>query len=129
MRVLLVHRPKYGDWSFPKGKLQEGETPRRAAVREVREETGLECRIIRKLGKTNYTYRAPMGEAKCKIVHYYLMEAVRGDLAICFPEVDRAEWVRAEQALKRLSYPGDRQILAALLKGVRRRWAWQKRNP
>jgi len=56
-RVLLVHRPQYDDWTFPKGKLDRGETVEEAAVREVREETGLKCRIIRKLAEARYLSR------------------------------------------------------------------------
>ena len=76
----LVHRPRYDDWSFPKGKLEDGETVEEAALREVREETGLECRIIRLLAVTRYNYRTRNGRLKPKAVHYFVMERVQGDL-------------------------------------------------
>ena len=103
-RVLLVHRPRYDDWSFPKGKLEEGETVEEAALREVREETGLECRIIRELAVARYNYQTRNKGLKPKAVHYFLMERLSD-------EVDRVEWLELDQAARRLSYVRDRGLL------------------
>ena len=114
-RVLLVHRPSYDDWSFPKGKLEPDETIEEAAMREVREETGLECRIIRKLATLRYRYRTRKeGRLRPKAVHYFLMEPVRGAVRVAGEEVDRAEWVNFDEAPGRLSYEQDRNLLASL---------------
>jgi 8-oxo-dGTP pyrophosphatase MutT (NUDIX family) len=114
-RVLLVHRPSYDDWSFPKGKLDLGETIEEAALREVREETGLECRIIRKLATMRYAYRTRnKGRLRPKAVHYFLMERVSGDIQVPGDEVDRAEWFDFDEASRKLSYEQDRKLLASL---------------
>jgi len=114
-RVLLVHRPSYDDWSFPKGKLEPGETIEEAALREVREETGLDCRIIRKLATLRYRHRTRKeGRLRPKAVHYFLMETVRGAVRVAGEEVDRAEWVDFDEAAGRLSYEQDRKLLASL---------------
>jgi 8-oxo-dGTP pyrophosphatase MutT (NUDIX family) len=114
-RVLLVHRPSYDDWSFPKGKLDPGETVEEAALREVREETGLECRIIRKLATMRYAYRTRnKGRLRPKAVHYFLMERVSGDIQVPGDEVDRAEWFDFDEAARELSYEQDRKLLASL---------------
>ena len=111
-RVLLVHRPRYDDWSFPKGKLEAGETVEEAALREVKEETGLECRIIRELAVTRYNYRTRnKRQLKPKAVHYFLMERLRGDIQGPGEEVDRAEWLEFDQAARKLSYAQDRELL------------------
>src|SRR5215469_6242188 len=73
-RILLVHRQRYDDWSFPKGKALPGETLEQTALREVREETGLSCRIISKLTVVNYAYRTHKGHLRPKVVHYYIMK-------------------------------------------------------
>jgi 8-oxo-dGTP pyrophosphatase MutT (NUDIX family) len=114
-RVLLVHRPSYDDWSFPKGKLDLGETVEEAALREVREETGLECRIIRELATTRYGYQTRnKGRLRPKAVHYFLMERVSGDIQVPVDEVDRAEWFDFDEAARKLSYEQDRKLLASL---------------
>jgi 8-oxo-dGTP pyrophosphatase MutT (NUDIX family) len=114
-RVLLVHRPAYDDWSFPKGKLDKGETVEQAALREVREETGLECRIVRELATLRYRYRTRnAGRLKPKAVHYFLMEHVSGDIRVPCVEVDRAEWFDFAQAAGALSYEQDRKLLDSL---------------
>lgn len=114
-RVLLVHRPGYDDWSFPKGKLDPGETIEQAALREVREETGLECRIIRKLATLRYRYRTRnKGRLRPKAVHYFLMQRVSGDIQVPGAEVDRAEWFDFDEAAGQLSYEQDRKLLSAL---------------
>lgn len=113
-RVLVVHRPSYDDWSFPKGKLDPGETVEEAALRELKEETGLECRIIRKLATTRYDYRTRKGRLRPKAVHYFLMERVSGDIKAPGVEVDRAEWFDFDEAARRLSYEQDRKLLASL---------------
>jgi 8-oxo-dGTP pyrophosphatase MutT (NUDIX family) len=114
-RVLLVHRPSYDDWSFPKGKLEPGETIEEAALREVREESGLDCRITRKLATLRYRYRTRNeGRLRPKAVHYFLMERVRGDIQVPGEEVDRAEWFDFDEAAGRLSYEQDRKLLASL---------------
>jgi 8-oxo-dGTP diphosphatase len=114
-RVLLVHRPSYDDWSFPKGKLERGESIEEAALREVREETGLDCRITRKLATLRYRYRRRNeGRLRPKAVHYFLMERVRGAVRVAGEEVDRAEWFEFDVAAGRLSYEQDRKLLASL---------------
>jgi 8-oxo-dGTP pyrophosphatase MutT (NUDIX family) len=107
--VVLVHRPAYGDWSFPKGKLQAGETEEDAAVREVKEETGLRCRPVRVLGVTSY--RDMRG--RDKTVRYWEMAPVDGTLAAA-NEVDDARWVSLSEANDMLSYARDRELLDRL---------------
>ena len=114
-RVLLVHRPRYDDWSFPKGKLDAGESVEQAALREVKEETGLKCRIVRELAVTSYRYRTRnKGRLKPKSVHYFLMEPPSRRIKVPVDEVDRAEWLEIDEAAKRLTYAQDRKLLDLL---------------
>ncbi|MBM0127836.1 NUDIX hydrolase [Pimelobacter simplex] len=116
--VLLVHRPKYDDWSFPKGKLDRGEHPVAAAVREVAEETGVHVR----LGPALPSQRYPVAR-RMKTVHYWTGRVVGDDDVSAYPpndEIDAVAWVPVDEAPARLSYEHDRRTLAAALK-VRRR--------
>jgi 8-oxo-dGTP diphosphatase len=113
-RVLVVHRPSYDDWSFPKGGVKAGETLEQAALREVTEETGLECRILKKVAITRYNYRSRKGNPRPKAVHYFLMEAEGGDITTDGVEVDRACWLDLDEARRRLSYDHDRRLLDSL---------------
>jgi 8-oxo-dGTP diphosphatase len=105
-QVLLVHRPKYEDWTFPKGKLTKGESDEDCARREVREETGFECEILDEVGATNYRDR----HGRPKVVRYWLMEQVGGQFEPN-AEVDKILWAGADEALSLLSYDRDREIL------------------
>ncbi len=106
--VLLVHRPKYDDWTLPKGKLTPGETHEQGAVREVAEETGLAVAVGRELATSSY-YDA---EGRPKVVRYWAMEPVGGAFA---PnrEVDEARWAPLSEAAALLSYDRDRAVLAS----------------
>lgn len=108
-QVLLVHRPRYDDWSFPKGKLDRGEHVTAAAVREVAEETGLHIR----LGPPLTAQRYPVGP-RTKRVDYWVGRVVGRDAVEEFvpnAEVDAVEWVDHEDAMERLSYGFDRETL------------------
>ena len=104
--VLLVHRPAYDDWSFPKGKLEPDESEEDAAVREVEEETGLRCRLQRELATTRY--RDARGRSKT--VRYWLMTPVAGVLAAA-NEIDDARFVPIAEAPGLLTYERDRELL------------------
>jgi 8-oxo-dGTP pyrophosphatase MutT (NUDIX family) len=104
--ILVVHRPAYDDWSFPKGKLEPDENEEEAAVREVEEETGLRCRLDRELATTRY--RDARGRAKT--VRYWLMTPVAGVLAAA-NEVDQARFVSVAEASGLLTYERDRELL------------------
>jgi 8-oxo-dGTP diphosphatase len=105
--VLLVHRPKYDDWSFPKGKLEGGESWEEGALREVEEETGLRCTIGEEVGRTHYVVlQGP------KEVRYYRMTC-DGE-ARAQNEVDEVRWVTVAQARELLTQQRDRNLLARL---------------
>jgi 8-oxo-dGTP diphosphatase len=109
VEILLVHRPAYDDWTFPKGKLEAGEREEDAAVREVEEETGLRCRLERELATTRY--RDARGRPKT--VRYWLMTPVDGTLAAA-NEVDEARFVAVAVAHGLLTYERDRELLDRL---------------
>ena len=104
--VVLVHRPAYDDWSYPKGKLEDGEREEDAALREVEEETGLRCRIERELATTRYHD----ARGRPKTVRYWLMEPVAGSLAAA-NEVDDARFVPLAEARALLTYARDVEVL------------------
>jgi 8-oxo-dGTP diphosphatase len=109
--VLLVHRPKYDDWSFPKGKLDPGEHEVTAAVREVAEETGLDVR----LGPALTPQRYPMASGRWKHVDYWTATVRGGDDVGGYrpnDEIDAVEWLPWKAARARLTYPHDRDTLA-----------------
>jgi 8-oxo-dGTP diphosphatase len=110
LQIVLVHRPVQQDWSFPKGKLEAGETFELAALREVREETGMACRLLRFIGHTDYLDR----KGRPKAVAYWVMAAETGFFTPN-EEVDELRWLTLESATGMLSYPHDRELVAVLL--------------
>ena len=116
--VLLVHRPKYDDWSFPKGKLDRGEHLTAAAVREVHEETGLTIRLCRPLDDQRY----PVVGNRYKTVHYWVGRVVgHGNVSSYEPnsEIDEVAWVPVAKAARLLTYDRDRETLAQALEDPR----------
>ena len=103
-RLAIAHRPRYDDWSFPKGKLDPGETWEQAALREVEEEIGLRCRLGPELPPVTYDV-----EKGRKVVRYWLMEPQTGEFAPN-EEVDEVRWLTPEEAPGLLSYDHDRAL-------------------
>lgn len=111
VRLVLVHRPLYDDWTLPKGKCEEGEAAEDCAVREVEEETSLRCHLLGLLPSTSYIDR----KGRPKEVRWWLMRPESGDLLGRF-EVDIARWVTPEEALALLTYERDRDLLEPILR-------------
>jgi 8-oxo-dGTP diphosphatase len=109
LEVVVVHRAAYADWTFPKGKLHDGETEDEAALREVEEETSLTCTLGRELGTTGY--RDPRDRPKS--VRYWEMTVVAGRLAPA-NEIDGARWCSVPEARELLTYDRDRELLDLL---------------
>jgi 8-oxo-dGTP diphosphatase len=108
--VVLVHRPAYDDWSFPKGKLEAGEDELEAALREVEEDTALSCRPGVDLGAISYVD----ARGRPKVVRYWRMDPPDGAEVRGTNEVDEARWVPTAEADSKLSYSHDRRLLRRL---------------
>lgn len=121
LQVLLVHRPRYNDWSFPKGKLESGESLCTCAVREVAEETGVQVRLEQPLE----TIRYRLGDGTRKEVRYWAArELDRGSPALAArgriprasrSEIDGVQWMGVKEARKRLDHAIDRDLLGSLV--------------
>jgi 8-oxo-dGTP diphosphatase len=109
LEILLVHRPVYDDWALPKGKCEVGESDEECALREVEEETGLRGSLGSELATTTYVD----AQGRPKRVRYWAF-APDADNARPSNEVDAVEWCPLDDALRRLSYDGDREVVRAL---------------
>ncbi len=107
VEVLLVHRPRYDDWSIPKGKRDPGETDEDCAVREVLEETGLRCRPGDEVARSEYVDR----KGRAKRVRYWTMRAEREGSFEPNAEVDELRWLSPRKAADLVSYAADAVIL------------------
>ncbi|GFG49867.1 NUDIX hydrolase [Mycolicibacterium agri] len=109
--VAVIHRPRYDDWSLPKGKVDAGESEPVTAVREVREETGYDCHLGRRLASVSY----PIEGQGLKKVRYWAARAVGGEFAPG-DEVDELKWLPVKAAMKQVAYPHDRKVLRRFAK-------------
>jgi 8-oxo-dGTP diphosphatase len=107
--ILLVHRPRYDDWTFPKGKCADGETDEECALREVVEETGYRCTLDAEAATTEYVD----AKGRPKRVRYWSMQPVAGDF-VPTDEVDAVRWCTPAEAAAMLSYGRDVKLLTAL---------------
>jgi 8-oxo-dGTP diphosphatase len=110
LRVLLVHRPRYDDWSLPKGKLDAGEQALDAALREVHEETGLTCDAGAELASTTYRDR----KGRRKRARYWAMTVRSGEF-VPNSEVDEIRWLRPDDAAALLTYQRDVAVVDSLI--------------
>jgi 8-oxo-dGTP diphosphatase len=110
--VAVVHRPRYDDWSLPKGKLDPGETFEQAALREVEEETGLRCRLEGELPSVEYEVKG-----RPKLVRYWRMAVEEDPGFVPNDEVDDVRWLAPVDAAQLLTYDRDKGVVAAAAEG------------
>lgn len=113
VEVLVVHRPRYDDWSFAKGKCDPGETFAETAEREVLEETGFSVEFGPELDEVRYHDH----KGRSKLVRYWAMTVTAGDFAPN-DEVDEVRWLRVDEAADLVSYPHDAALLDGLLRAI-----------
>lgn len=109
--IVAVQRARHDDWSLPKGHIEAGESREQAAIREVKEETGLDAQVVTPIGEVVYFYRRPRQGLTRKTVYHYLMEALSHDLGGPNWEVSEVRWVPISEAHTLLSYENDKQMV------------------
>lgn len=112
-KVLVVQNSSSLNWGFPKGRIEPGQTTKEAALREVKEEGGVEAEIIEKVGDTKYVFVDKWGDGQkaFKIVTIYLMKYRSGDPEDHDYEISEAKWCGIDEALKTLSFSSDKTLL------------------
>lgn len=108
IELYLIHRPRYDDWSIPKGHIDDGEDARSAALREIREETGFTCTVKREL--PDYMYSMPNGDESHVVMFECHVQEVGKPLD---DEADRGEWLTIQQAIERATYDSLQQYIGA----------------
>ncbi len=116
VEVAVIHRPRYGDWSLPKGKVSAGESDLEGAVREVLEETGFHVRVGRGLGETRYV-KSGGGGMRPKVVRWWAMQAEEGTFSATH-EVDELRWLSLAEAADQVSRDTDREVLERFARGA-----------
>ncbi|HEV8633193.1 MAG TPA: NUDIX hydrolase [Chloroflexota bacterium] len=109
-QIALVGRSSQGTWGLPKGTPDDGESLEQTALREVAEETGIAPRLVAPIGSIQYYFVARNTRFR-KVVHFYLMEAVGGDVSQHDHEYDLVEWFDLDEAIDRLSYPNEAEMV------------------
>jgi len=120
--IIAVQRARHGDWSLPKGHIESGETRQQAAIREVKEESGIDARVVHPLGEVDYFFRKSGGGLIHKTVYHFLLEAANDQLGGPNWEVSEARWVDVNGADDLLTYAKDKEVVAMALTELRRRY-------
>jgi len=119
IQVLLVRRNE--DWQLPKGLAERSEKFEETALREVREETGINAKLMKKIGKINYWYRKE-DKLIYKVVHFFLMESVGGNIEEHDYEMDEVKWFSIDEACEIVSFKNERDLIELLKKEVDLVW-------
>jgi mutator protein MutT len=115
-QVLLTQNSSNHYWGFPKGHIEKGQTSKEAAIREVREEGGVEAEIVTKVGDSKYIYTHPETKEKIfKVVTFYLMNYLSGEPDVHDWEVTESRWFDPEEALKTIDFPANKKLLQKAL--------------
>jgi 8-oxo-dGTP pyrophosphatase MutT (NUDIX family) len=125
--VVLVGRAEQGTWALPKGTPKPGESREQTALRETREETGLDARIIEPIDSITYWFALRHARV-CKTVYYYLMVATGGDTSLHDPEYDRVAWFSTTDALRVMTYPNEADMVRRAVELVQRRQDIQSKS-
>ena len=119
IQVVLISRLGGKVWCLPKGHVEEGESFEQAALREVKEETGLNAAVIQKLGDVEYGYYDKWEKSRIfKTVHFFLLKYCDGDVVNHDHEVDEARWFLMDEVMPRLTYPSEREIFQKALEAL-----------
>lgn len=114
MRVALIGVGEPSRWQLPKGHVDGDETPQETALREVREETGVDCEVLGKIGTIDYWFYKVEDGNKVRLhkyVHFFLMKYKSGSVRDHDQEVDEARWVGIDEAVRRLTFKGERTVV------------------
>jgi 8-oxo-dGTP pyrophosphatase MutT (NUDIX family) len=119
--IAVIRSNREGRWQLPKGIVDPGETEQEAALREVREEAGIDCEILEKVECIDYWYVDRWGPEPVRVhkyVHFFLMKFIRGDIADHDHEVDEVRWISQENAAELLAFPAERSVVEKAIKMI-----------